>query len=262
MIVNPRGEGGALSGFGVPVSQVSDKSLLSVPMARGAYALATLNRKTVLKMMVLPREEAGFEPEVIAQSAMAVGLDSDLLARLRGTWTLAQFTFESHDAMVYPALDFLQDVVKRVGELSEGVIADPMSQRYLLPSHLTVSPRIDPRIDARDHVAIKFRADPTGDRAYTLGLQKFAQPELEITGLFPADRALAERFLLVLAQTVLVGNRLKPGQGVGSAGEPFEIQMGGLDRGLWEGIPVLELLPPTRSSASEALAAWVRDYLG
>lgn len=256
MIVNPKGENGALIGFGVPVTQASDKELLTSPMSRGAYALATLDRRTVLKMMVLPRDEAGFEPEIVAQSALALGLGGELMARLRGTWTLAQLTFESHDAMVYPALDFLQNVAMRVAELSEGVIADPVSQRYFLPTELTHLPRADPKIDARDHVSVHFRTEPSGERAYTLGLQKFAQSELEISSLLSTDRSIAEAFLLVLAQTVLVGKLLKPGQSVGSEGQPFEVQTGGLDRALWEGISVLELLPPTRSSATEALAAW------
>lgn len=248
-VVNPRGEGGAVVGFGVPLAQGAEKDALRQPLTRGAYALATRDRKTVIKMLVLSKEEAGYDPEAFARSELAVGADPELLARMRGTWTLAQLTFESHDPAVYPALDFLLSTSRRLAELSEGVVADPIARRYALPHGVASPGRADPRVDARDHVATHFRARPDGIHAFTLGLQKFALPELELPGLMHGDEPAAGRFLVVLSQRALLGNPIQSGDRFG----PFEAREGGFDRALWEGIPVLELLPPTAQSATEAL---------
>jgi hypothetical protein len=51
---------------------------------------------------------------------------AEMAARIRATWSLIQFTFEAHDPDVYPAVDFFQEIVMRVGLLTEGVVADPI----------------------------------------------------------------------------------------------------------------------------------------
>jgi len=258
-IINPTGEGGAASGMCAPLTGDTDKARLAKPLSRGPYAVATRDRKTIIKMVVLSKEEAGYDPETFARSSLAANADPELIARLRATWTLAQFTFESHDPMVYPALDFLLGVCCRVALLSDGLVADPISQRYLLPHEVFHSNRIDPRIDARDHVSVRFRSRPEGLHAFTLGMQKFALPEYEITGLADADADSAARFLLVIAQTTLTGNLCKEGSLYGSPKAAFEARSGGFDRSLWEGLEVLELLPPTKFTASEALHAWLSE---
>src|SRR4051794_433568 len=65
--VNPYGEGGAVPGFGVPLSATADKKVLTHPIERGAYGLASKDRKTALKMLVIPTGEAGWDPEVVAR---------------------------------------------------------------------------------------------------------------------------------------------------------------------------------------------------
>ncbi len=255
-IINPAGDGGAATGMCAPLTGGSDKARLARPLERGPYAVASKDRKTIVKMLVLSKEEAGYDPETFALSTLAADADPELIARLRATWTLAQFTFESHDPMVYPALDFLLGVCTRLAYLSDGLVADPISQRYLLPHEVFHSNRVDPRIDARDHVSVRFRVRPDGLHAFTLGMQKFALPEYEITGLSEQDSDLAARFLLVIAQTSLLGDLAKQGTLYGSVKAPFEARTGGFDKALWEGVDVFELLPPTRLTASEALAAW------
>jgi hypothetical protein len=255
-IINPAGDGGAATGMCAPLTGGSEKARLSEPLSRGPYAIATKDRKTVLKMLVLSKEEAGYDPEAFALSQMAADTDPELLARLRGTWTLSQFTFESHDPMVYPAMDFLLGVCARLADLSQGVVADPISQRYLLPNQVFHRDRIDPRIDARDHVSVASRDRPDGFHSFTLGLQKFALPEFEITGLLENETDLAERFLMLVCQNTLAGDLPDQGSRYGAQDLPFEARPGGFDAGMWEGIAVLELLPPTRSTAGEALNAW------
>ncbi|HWD37832.1 MAG TPA: hypothetical protein VG944_03230 [Fimbriimonas sp.] len=255
-IVNPNGEGGAVSGLGAPLASASDKEALTKPLERGAYALATKDRKTVIKMLVLSKEEASFDPEPFARSDLAMEVSSELLARVRATWTLAQLTFESHDPMVYPALDFLLEVAKRLADQTDGVVADPICRRYLLPEEVIRVPRMDPRVDSREHLTINFRARPDGQHVYTLGMQKFGLPELEILGLGIEDAVRAARFLLTLAQTVLLGDLIRSGDRFGAPSMPFEARHGGFDNALWEGLSVYELLPPTAITSSEALIAW------
>ncbi len=260
-VVNPKGSGGAVEGFGVPLMAGSDKEDLDRPMERGAYAIASKDRKTVLRLMVISKEEAGFDPEAIARSAMAAELGPEALARIRATWTLCQLTFESHHPMVAPALDFLLGVVSRLGMLCEGMIADAVAERYLLPEQVMGKRRglVQLPIYAEEHVSLKFRARPDGVHAFTLGMQKFVMPELEISNLFDGDEPAAALGLLWLCQQMLNGAKVDEGYDVGAPAMPFEIREGGFDKGLWEGIPVYELLPPTSVTSSDAVRAWARE---
>jgi hypothetical protein len=255
-IINPNGDGGAAVGMCAPLVGPSDKARLARPLERGPYAVASKDRKTIVKMLVLSKDEAGYDPDTYALSSLASDADPELIARLRATWTLAQFTIESHDSMVYPSLDFLLGVCSRLAYLSDGLVADPVSQRYLLPDEVFHVNRVDPRIDARDHLSVRFRNRPDGMHAFTLGMQKFALPEYEITGLADSDADAAVRFLLLIAQTTLLGDLTHEGSMYGSSKAPFEARAGGFDRTLWEGIDVFELLPPTSMTAGEALEIW------
>lgn len=248
-VINPAGDRGSAVGYGVPLAAEATKASLTVPIERGAYALASKDRKTVVQMLVVSKEEAGFDPDAIHRNATALGLSEELLNRIRATWTLLQLRFESHDPDVYPALDFLLGVASRIGELSEGAIADPISRRYLLPDRLFALPRVNPLVDAREHVAVHLAGSPAGVHAYTLGLQKFSRPELEMQALSPGSESAAEHFLLAASQRILEGKLVEAGQRIGR----FEAREGGFDRALWEGIPCLELLPPVSMTASEAL---------
>jgi hypothetical protein len=254
--IDPHAANGAVQGFGAPLLNQKDKALLTQPLERGAYALATKDRKTVLKMLVLSRDEARFDPEVYAKSQFALGAPPELLARIRGAWTVLQLNFESHDPMVYPAIDFMLEISKKLGILTEGVVADPVSQRYLLPEQVLTSPRLDVRFDAREVVAISLKSRVDGIHAFTLGLQKFNLPELEIVGIGDDDASIASRFLITLAQSVLSGDLISSGDRFGAPGALFEARDGGFDVALWEGVSVLELLPPTTMSPTYALNAW------
>ena len=107
----------------------------------------------------------------------------------------------------------------------------------------------DPPLDPRDLIAIHYRQNS----AYTLGFQKLELPELEITSLGEDAYEEATAYLLGLSQFVLRGNVLNAGQKVEGG---FQVAVGGLDRSLWEGIPALELLPPTSSTADSTLKKW------
>ena len=119
-----------------------------------------------------------------------------------------------------------------------------------------VSKRLDPLIDVRDHVEVKFELRPDGIHAFTLGMQKFALPEYEMLNLLEEDQNEAANFLITLCQSVLLGDMTKTGDRFGSPKALFEARDGGFDTRLWQGLPVFELLPPTANTAGEALHAW------
>jgi hypothetical protein len=255
-IANPGGGDGAMVGLAVPLEGSGDKAILLQPMQRGAYVIASKDRKTVLKMIVLNKQEAGYDPEDFANSPLAIGRDPELVARIRATWTIGQLVFESHDPAVYPALDFFLGIAVRMATLSDGVVADSISLRYLLPEKVIATDRLDPLIDVRDHVDVKFDARSDGLHAYSLGMQKFALPEYEMLNLLDEDQALAEKFILALCQSVLLGDLTKQGDQFGSPKALFEARDGGFDAKLWQGTPVFELLPPTSKTPGEALHLW------
>ncbi len=255
-VVEPKPRPGAVEGFGVPLQQGATKDDLEKPMRRGAYTIASMNRETVLRLLVVPKEEAGFDPEAFLRSSESLNLSEEALARLSATWTLLQFTFETHEAAVYPSLKFLQNVLQRFAELTEGVVSDPVSKVYKLPSEVHHAPPSDPRIDARDFVEVK--AGPR-DWIYTLGLQKFSLPELEMYGVPETVLPLAKSFMIGISQAVLTGKPLELGRSLGAKRCPIQIVQGGLDPRYWEGIPCFELIPPSRVGIADALLEWQRE---
>jgi hypothetical protein len=225
-------------------------------MRRGNFAVATPDRKTVLKLLVLPKDESGFDPESFVQSEFAAQCDPEIVARIRATWFVIQLAFESHDARVYPAVRFLLRIARRFAELTEGVIADPISQRYALPQDVLLYGTTDFQTDVRDVVTVRFRDRPDGLHCFTLGMQKFGLPEIEILGCDKNVEPLATRLLLGACQSALRGKPLRDGDHIGDTAIPIEVRPGGLDPAFWKGIPCLELLPPTQHTIAEALTAW------
>lgn len=257
VVLNPKGEGGAVAGMGVPLAEDATKKDLAEPIKRGVYALSSPDQKTVLKMMVLPKEEAGFDPSAFARTAAAQGWDQELRVRVESTWMILQLTFGSYDPETYPALDFLLAVAKRLAEETDGVVADPVSQVYRLPAEV-FSPRPGGEpVAATDHVQIKDRVHDGAHHVFTLGLSKFNVPEVEVYGVSESQLETARRFMLGLAQSVLIGARLELGAAVGAQNEPLTVATGGLDRGLWEGIPCLELIPGKDRTVDTSLVAWI-----
>lgn len=243
--VNPKGSEGCVAGFVVPLSGETDKSRLARPMERGSYALASPDQKTVLKVLVLSKEEAGFHPEsCVATSCMT----EDLIQRIRSTWMLVQFTYQSYAPEVLPAVEFLHQAADRLAVLTDGAIADPMSRRYVHPGSFAPA-----SLDSM--VPVGQRRVNEGVNVFTMGLQKFDLPEVELT--VDEDRAtLAEWFLSGVVEGILKGKPLELGQFMGNPKKPLQIAAGGLDRGFWEGTPAFELIPPPGQTVSEAIQAF------
>lgn len=257
-IAEPKGEGGAVVGFGAPLEGGNDPSLLDAPLKRGAYVIAAKDRKTVLRMLVMPKEEAGYDPEVVARSALSLRLSHETLDRLRATWMILQISFEAHDPSVYPSLDFILEIALRVGELVGGVIADPISQRFLLPNEVRVNGAIESPIDARNFVSLNALPASSGNVVRTYGLQKFSLPELQIAGVSDSVVWIAEAFLIGLCQNILMGHVLVAGALVGSKSAPVMVAHSGNEFTQYDGIGTYELIPK-RGKIDECLVAWSKE---
>ncbi|MFY9234913.1 MAG: hypothetical protein WAO58_10705 [Fimbriimonadaceae bacterium] len=264
-LANPKAEDGAVAGLPAKWHKDARREEVDLRMERGIYLITTPDLKTAVKLMVVPKEEAGFDPEAFLRSSLAAGIDAERTNRIRATWTLLQLSFASHDPMVYPAIDFMQQIAVRAGALTDGVIADPVAQRYLMPEELILPARSNPLVDAREHVSVGFATGTDGMHAFTAGMQKFvgdagnALPEFEIYGLEERLFPEAEAVLAGLCQAVLLGKKIRLGDTVGSADGMLEVRQGGLDRARWEGIAVFELIPPRGKSLSEAIQSMARE---
>lgn len=261
-IVTPKGEGNTVAGMGAPMSADSSKEDLAAPMVRGVYAIASPDQKTVIKMMVMPKEEAGYDPAAFARSEAAKAWKPEVRARVESTWMILQLTFETYSPEVYPALDFFLAVASRLALLTDGTVADPVSRVYRLPEDVvSIRPEGEP-ILARDHIQINFRQSDENWHVFTLGLTKFDHPELEVYGITDDARPAAERFLLGLAQATLRGQKLEAGALVGARSGPMQVAVGGLDKRMWEGIPCFELIADGNTDQSVAIKAWSRELEG
>lgn len=254
-VIDPKGIDGAVVGMGAPLVASKDKSILEHPMQRGAYAFASLDQKTVIRGIVLSKEEAGFDPEVFVR-LLGANADTELLARIRTTWQLVQLTFESHDPNVWPAVDFVLSIAQRLGELTTGVIADPVSQVYKLPGDLISERDSDENFQVFDVVWPHFREIGNGmTHLSTRGLVKFGFAELEFCEVREDTKEVAARFIMSLANQFLLGQKLTVGDIIGSKDSAFQLAEGGLDRALWDGIPCIEVIPQS-GDLSESLRKW------
>ncbi len=258
-VLNPKAEADAVQGMGAPLASGAAKEDLAKPLARGVYALASIDRKTVLRLRVLSKEEAGFDPEPVARSALGAAMPAELLARIRATWSVLQLTFESHDPTVAPAIAFAHAIARRMAELTDGCVADPVSERYRMPGDLGPIPAAGGGLPAQEIVSVRATQSDGGLHAFTLGMRKLAMPEFELSGLEPGSELLAEAFLLGVCQRVLNGKPVRPGDQLGSRRAPFQVAQGGLDRAMWEGIACWELIPPTGRSAADSLREWASE---
>jgi hypothetical protein len=259
-IANPDGQGGAAHGFGVPLSGEKDKTRLVEPLTRGTYAIASKDQKTVLRMVVVPKQEAGFQPEPLLQTEAAKAFPQEVVDRIKATWTLLQLTFESYDPRVAQALDFLLRVSERATDLCKGVLADPISQVYKLPEDVRTPVAQDNLVAAQDVVAVHARAEDGGRRVFTLGMQKFALPEFEVGPVPEALLPAANHLLLTVCQTRFSRKSLEPGDRLLSD-PPFIVAEGALQLPTAPDNPVFELLPERDQPLEAALLDWQGRHL-
>jgi len=254
-VVSPKGGDGKVAGFGVPLGAETTKEDLGRPLARGAYAIASPDQKTVLKLLVLCKEEAGYDPAAFLASSDALELSDETRARIQSTWSLLQLTFESYDPAVIPAVKFLLQTSGAFARATVGVVADPISQAYRLPDEV-ITPISDPAtIHSRDVVTVKARIEQGAICLFTLGWQKFDRPEIELRDVPEGFCRTGIDLLTKLSQTILAGTLLDEGDRIVEGKVPFRAAPGRVTATILGGKPVLELVPE-RGTVEEALTSW------
>lgn len=236
----------------MPLADGATKDDLHAPIHRGAYALASKDRKTVLKCLVMHSHDAGFDPKALLDTPLVGTLDPLLSERIGETQMLLQLCFESHDPMVAPSIQFLFDVAGRMGYLTHGVIADPLSESYMHPNDVLHKASSD-RVSASLTVSVQVAKLDSLCSVQTKGLQKFNLPELSLAEVMADHGLIAARFLTTCSQTILDGHLVEPGDRLGAKNLQFQVAAS-------QALTVFELIPPVGKAASDVLEAWNEEH--
>ena len=235
----------------------ADKEDLARPMERGVYAISTTDQKTVLKLRVFSREEAGFDPDAVLASPIGSVLESEARDRIRSTWTILQLTVEAYDPALYPALDFLTQVAGRLGVLTEGVVADPLAGQYRMPERFPSRKIPGELFEVRDFVSVVSVLRAGTWQLTTAGLVKFAQREIVIAEV-PDDWVdPATALLLSVTSGVMKGKTLEPGDRLVSE-NGWIIAESAASAPQLGGSELLELLP-LKGTVADALGDWMKS---
>jgi len=257
--LNPAGSNGAVQGLCAPLSEGASKDILNLPLAFGSYVLTTTNRLTVLQATIASRESVHFTLPRTPQDRLETNLTNEKLARAEKLQAICTLVFRGYEPGVYPSVQFMLSCAKRLAELTEGVIADPLAETYRLPDEFLLPIRLDPRIDFREVCTVKAYSLPDGIWVSTRGLIKFDQPEFEMYGI-PRDlEEAAVRMLIAAGQQTLIGILMKPNQTAFSTLAPLEIVPGTRQSAFWGDRPVLEFRDLDGSGASKGVEAWARE---
>ena len=250
---------GEVLAMGAPLAKAATKEDLFAPLSFGAYGVVSIDKRTLIKMLVVDPEKAGFDPLIYTESADAANASPEVISRVKGAWTMTQLNVETYDPGVYHSMRIMMRLAKRIGEMSVGVIADPISQRYQLPDDFYNENFDDEPLRPQELVEIHQDPSESGLKLYTLGLQKIDLPELELDGVDPSDIRLGVRFLLRTVKLILSGKPLELDDKLGSKDVHFQVASGGFNRKLWEGIPVFELIPSPQFEVHKILEAIEAD---
>ena len=256
-IVTPKGENGTVKGFGVPLSKDATKNCLNEALARGAYAVASEDQKTVIKLLIMSKEEAGFSPPATIESAKSFHLTSEVKERMLSTWSIAQLTFESHHPMVFPAVRLILELADRIASLTGGLVADPLSRSYRMPGEVPTAFTTDGSLDVRDVVSVKTVEGEEGPWAFTMGMHKFNLHEYEIQGFSPVLMPIVTDLLYAVGQQRLSGEVLQGGDTIGSESAAMCLEAGA-GPCLPAGVPCYRITP-SHTSLDEALTAWAAE---
>lgn len=179
-LIHPRRMNHVVVGMGAPMVGYADPETLAEPMKPGPFALVTMNRKTVLRTLIMSIDECTIDLNAIAAEQATLGIDEETMARLRGAWFVTQFSFESFDPQIFASIRFLYRLADRLAELTDGVIADPLAQRYIRPGQLFRDTFDEEPLQPLEVVSVGELPGETGPRLRTFGMGKFDQPDFAI----------------------------------------------------------------------------------
>jgi len=122
--------------------------------------------------------------------------DPDDLGHLQAAWALAKCVCEEGAAIVI-------DVYAARAHLGIEVAALPPERKF----------------DVMHEVTLFFEEEPEGTlSAWSLGLRKFGRPDLVVINVVPDEATNAALLLRDIAQTLAAGERIEPGDKVGTPG--------------------------------------------
>lgn len=241
LVVHPQGLQGAVPGLIAPLSGQTDPGRLGQPMEAGDYAVTSPDKRTILHLAVRSKEDSGLAVQDLLHHPYFEGR-SDLAQTVASTWFIAQLLVRSHHPEVGPSVAFIHNVAACLASITGGVVADPLSQRYLLPAEV----RLDEKWSASDVIQV---LQPTPDRLVTAGMVKFGLPELFLGG-FSHERLIAARGVLFgVANKILEDGPLVPGRSLGGSARGFKAVL--LE---YESSQSLALVSETGKSVDEILS--------
>lgn len=258
-IINPDGSNGAVRGFGAPLAPDASKDTLNVPLLAGAYALTTADKLTIVQMDVFNRADVPqFQLPNDLASLKTANLDGEKLRRAQTAGFITNFVLRGYDPGVYISVQFFVDCARRLADISDGVIADPLAETYRAPEEMRLPNKLDQRIDFREIGSIKLARLSDGCWISTRGLVKFNLPEFEMYGVPENLAETAAKMAIAAAQQALMGLPLKEGETAFAPEEPLHLVRGTRSRDEWGDRPTLEMRDKNSTGAAKGVEAWAR----
>lgn len=261
-IVNPDGSNGAVRGYIAPLSPGASKDLLNAPLVPGAYVATTTDKLTIIQLDTFTRRQLPqFSLPQEEDLLTAVGLIEPKRAKAQNTKYITNLTIRGYDPGVYISVQFFIDIARRLAELTDGVVADPLADAYRAPDELRLSPKLDQRIDFREIGSIKVTKLEDGNWLSTRGMVKFLLPEYEMYGI-PDEYSTTGALMLASAcQQCLIGLPMKEGDTAFSSEEPLVLVKATRRSQHWADRPVLEFKDSKGNGAAQGVAAWAKAQI-
>ncbi len=259
-VINPDGTNGAVQGFGAPLMENASRDLLNTPISSGDYALATKDRTTVIRLVVRAKGEDPTPDTAALTQAEAeyYGLDTESFQYLKRCERFMVLHFAGYSPKVFDSIRFLFDLISRLALLTQGLIYDPLAECYRKPSELDRNSNVQESVDALNLCKIKTVRGAQGIWCSTRGLSKLNLPEFEMYDVPQELTDVAALMLILAAETVLMGTKMKPGETAFAPDSPLRIVAGTKNRDDWGDRPTLEFRG-SNGSIADGILAWQRS---
>jgi hypothetical protein len=255
-LANPSGAEGAVLGMAGPASGEPSPENMLAPMQEGDY-VAISPAGGICSVAVQRGDPEAPGLSLPPGTLEASGLTEEMLAKFNQPAWRVIIEMASPGNEVRDTVIFATRVAQRLAALGDGVVMDTAAFRFFGPDGWPVE-EANPDFDAREHVHIHTESE--SGWMHTHGLIKFGRPEMEIHAVPPELSVVAFSTLLDIAQYVITGPLIEPGQTCGDPSQPFYAREGTKNRAEhWQDISVLELVDvnergkPVSSGAPKAL---------
>lgn len=248
-VVNPKGERGAVKGYGIPFNKNATPDSLRQPLSHEPYLIASPDKKTLVRMIVVSEADSGMRTDQILDSPYGQTLSPDIRNTIAAVWTLFQFTFESHDAGVKASMDFMVALACRVAELTDGVVADPLRRSYLMPKEYQLG-----EFDVENHFNVMEHREGEDVYLVTLGMLKLNLPEFEIGPILNQDLLLGKAILFYLIRETFEKGPWSDQDRIDRTS--LTLSAGSSLHDFWGRTAVLRVVPPVSQSLTESLNQW------